>query len=135
MISYSSGEYQISPTIDSVWVKLFPIGCCEEINAFWFCPTPCWSFSACSTQVRQLILWTADTRIDTGRVYFTINDGIDPVFQISESTHPDNIDFICITANCDSVFVEINNFLWTDNSTVTISLDSAFTNDGCISLW
>ncbi|MCD6418916.1 VCBS repeat-containing protein [bacterium] len=129
----SGGTVDLSPLIDSVWVKVFPIPCeCEDIQAMWTCPTPCFSFSSCSTQVMQMLMWTDSTTIDTSQTFFTVDDGFTtyPLYEPSS-----NLSFVCLTPNCDSVFVEISNIPWTDGATVTISLDSAYTDDGCLTTW
>ncbi len=133
LINRTGGTIDLSPLIDSVWVKIFPIPCeCEDIQALWTCPTPCFSFSSCSTQVMQMLMWTDSTTIDTSRVYFTVNDGLS-VYPLSEPS--DSLHFVCLTPSCDSVFVEIWNIPWTDGTAVTISLDSAYTDDGCLTTW
>ena len=121
----------LSPLIDSVWVKVFPIPCeCETISAEWICPVPCGSYTSCPEQVMQLVLWTDSTTIDTNAVFFTIDDGINPPYTLSSaSTY---ISALCYTPECDSVFFELSGLTWEDFANVTISLDSAYTVDACI---
>ncbi len=133
-ITRTGGATDLSPLVDSVWVKIFPIPCeCESISAQWICPVPCFSFTACSTQVMQVVLWTDSTAIDTSRVFFTVDYGAGP-FAVWEEAYPANLSFACLGSSppyCDSVFAELSGFPWPDGATVTITLDSAFTVDGC----
>ncbi len=129
----SGGTVDLSPLIDSVWVKVFPIPCeCEDIQAQWICPLPCFSFTSCSTQVMQVILWTDSTTIDTSQVYLTVNDGMSS-YPLYEPTA--YLSFTCLTPSCDSVFAEVSGIPWADASTITITLDSAYTSDGCLTIW
>ena len=129
---YRSGDtIDLSPLIDSVWVKVYTIPCeCETIQAQWICPTPCGSYTSCEDQVMQIVLWTDSTTIDTNAVYFTINDGVNPPYPLSSASS--YISYLCYDEpDCDSVFFEISGLIWTDAANVTITLDSAFTIDGC----
>jgi len=135
MVNRIGGIIDLSPLIDSVWVKIFTIPCeCETIQAQWICPTPCNSYTSCAAQVMQVVLWTDSTTIDTNAVYFTISDGVNPPYPLSSSS-------IYISASCydppdcDSVFFEISGLTWTDATNVTITLDSAFTTDGCLTIF
>ncbi len=130
-ISRTGSTTDLSPLIDSVWVKVYPIPCeCESIRAMWVCPTPCYSYSACAAQVMQIVLWTDSTAIDTDAVYFSVNDGINPPYVLPSTSG--YVSSFCYDSSCDSVFFEISGITWTDGATVTINLDSAYTTDGCI---
>lgn len=131
-INRTGAPVDLSPLVDSVWVKVYPIRCeCELIRAMWTCPE-CFSFTACSAQVAQMVLWTDSTRIDTNRVYFTVNNGF-VTFPLCEPSP--NLSFVCLTPNCDSVFAQISGYIWLDAATITIDLDSGFTIDGCGTVW
>jgi len=133
-ITRTGPTIDLSPLIDSVWVKVYPIPCeCESIRAMWLCPTPCFSYSSCDQQVMQIVLWTDSTTIDTNAVYFTINDGVNPPYPLSSASA--YVSSMCYTPDCDSVFFEISGLTWTDGATVTITLDSAYTTDGCITIY
>ncbi len=122
----------ISDTIQTV-TEICSYIPCDNPSAQWLCPNPCWQFASCEDQVMVGTLWSDSTEIDTSRVYFTVNPGVGLPFQLHEPSP--NIDFTCLTADCDSILAEIRGFSWTDNSTVTISLDSAFTIDSCKTTW
>ena len=134
LITRTGSTVDISPLVDSVWVKVYPIPCeCESIRAMWLCPTPCFSYSSCDQQVMQVVLWTDSTTIDTNGVYFTIDDGVNPPYPLSSASA--YVSSMCYTPDCDSVFFEISGLTWTDGATVTITLDSAYTTDGCITIY
>ena len=127
-----TGDAHISPNVDSIWVELYPISCeCDSILADWICPDPCFQFTACDSQTQSWLLWS-DTPIDISRIYFTIDDGTSSWNLSPPST---NLFISCINPACDSVFLEVRNYGWTDGATVTISLDSAYTTDGCFTEW
>jgi len=126
----------VTPTVTSVAPAVTEIctnDTCDFIIAQWLCPTPCWQHSSCENQIMVGTLWSDSTQIDTSRVYFTVNPGVGSPFQLHEPST--NIDFICLTPSCDSILVEISGFAWTEDSTVIINLDSAFTIDGCKTSW
>lgn len=136
-LTRTGGSAQLSPLIDSVWVKVFPIPCeCESIRAQWICPPCAGIFSSCPNQTMTIVLWTDSTTIDTNRVYFTVNNGAGSIFPISNLTHPNNISFTCLPPpRCDSIMVEVSGFTWQDMANVSISLDSAYTLNGCLTRW
>jgi len=125
----------LSPLVDSVWVSIIQIPCdCEEIEAEWICPVPCSSYVTCIDQVMQIILWTDSTTIDLDRIYFTVNDGVTPPYTVAGSSP--NVSSMCLDPpDCDSVFVEIFGYIWSDGATVTISVDSGYTTDGCFTVF
>ncbi len=104
---------------------------CDAMPAWVNCPYPCGEFTSCEDQsIQYIISDTTGTRIDTTRIYFTLDSGTGPGY-ISEMTHPFNVVNYCFTPICDSVLVTLTGFTFPEGATVTFSLDSAFAMDSC----
>jgi len=129
----SPGPYGISPSIDSVWVKIHRIPCsCDSISAIWGCPCPGYSFVSCENQQAQLFLWTDSTAIDTSKIYLRVEDESGEHFLSSPS---DSMVITSLSPICDSIMIEIIDFTWIDEDSISLMLDSAYTSDGCRIIW
>ena len=114
-------------TADTCWA--FEVQLCSPIFAQWGCPgdAGCWQYVSCEDQSMNILLWSEDP-IDTSRVFIRVNGS--PLSPASS-----NLDFSCVSADCDSVIATISNFTWHDGDSVVIQLDSAYTTTGCLTIW
>ncbi len=101
---------------------------CDTINSSILCPVPNMSYTSCEDQYIDILLWTDSTIIDTCQVYITIDDGINPPFHLDSPSY--NVNFTFLSGG-DSVLVDVFGFTWHENETTRIFIDSAFTSDGC----
>ncbi len=103
----------------------------------WIVCAPCNDYSACDSQVVEFIIYDYQGfSIDTLNTFFTLlhkhsPDSIDTI-RLSEPSS--NLNFECLTANCDSVLVSLLDYTFSDGDSVTVILDSLYDTRGCRSI-
>ena len=109
-------------------------GGCVPAVAEIVCPYPCGEYSSCEEQEMIFsIRDTAGVNIDTSRVYFTVQvtnpfTGADSTFQL----HPPS-PYISFSGGGTSYTVTVS-MPYTDADSVTITLDSLYNEDGCLTI-
>ncbi len=113
--------------LDSCW--FYYITPCRPLDLTVVCPLPCWSFVACSSA--SVVFGVSDTSgfgIDTTRAYFTVIEhhpsGLADTSHIASPSA--NIIFDFASDTTIAVWDD-----WADGDSITITLDSLFSLDGC----
>ncbi len=119
-------DYCDDNVLDTCWIYRVPG--CKELEAWIECPMPCASFTSCEDQ--HMIFGISDTAgigIDTTAMYFTV---IRSYYGGADTSH--------ISPPSPNIFIDLDTDTliyitgdWMDGDSVTITLDSLFSEDGC----
>ena len=120
-------DYCPDNILDTCW--RFYIQPCRPLDIWVDCPLPCYSYSSCTTGAVVFgISDTAGRGIDTTMAYFTVIRYFHAMAEtlFLESPSP----YIIFDFATDSTISVWGN--WVDGDSVSVSLDSIFSPDGCV---
>jgi len=123
-----SAGYCLENTLDTCWY--YYVLSCRPLDILIDCPIPCYAFSACSSAaIVFAVNDTAGFGIDTMRAYFTIIEnhisGLADTSYLMPPSPRINFDF-----SMDSTITVWGN--WAEGDSITITLDSLFSQDSCM---